>query len=420
MKKYVIILLLSTLSISKAQTQTINLDSCIRWSYQVQRFSDNQALIQQSKVLAMVNDAKMNLPTLVLDFNATYQNENITIETPPVPGFDSPVVPLNFNRLLIQFNQTIYNGHLTAQKKIIDALLYDSRAYEIEVEMAKLKATITGIYSSIVLVREQREIIIQQNATVAAREKQLAAVFEAGVGYKSDLLNLRAEVLNLKQNDTVLEYLERSIREQLSILTNHEILLTDILALPDINIVVNGVEARPELRLIASQQYGLMAQSDLSLASRKPYVGLFGNAGIGYPGYDIFNPSVRPMLMLGLKVNWKLLDWQKSKNDRQLLSWSQDILSYKYDRVKLQFETELAKQKQEIAKYEILISSDKQIVAMRKEITRETSARLAGGTATSTDYLIQVNNEAVAELNESIHSLKLALAKITYTIIQGN
>ena len=123
--------------------------------------------------------------------------------------------------------------------------------------------------------------------------------------------------------------------------------------------------------------------------------------------------------MIGLKVNWKLVDWQKSKNDRQLISWNHDILSYQYDRIKLQFNAELARQKQEIAKYEKLISSDKQIVEMRKEITRETSARLGGGTATSTDYLIQVNNEAVAELNESIHTIKLALAKISYAIIQG-
>jgi hypothetical protein len=57
---------------------------------------------------------------------------------------------------------------------------------------------------------------------------------------------------------------------------------------------------------------------------------------------------------------------------------------------------------------------------MRKEITKETSARLSEGTATSTDYLIQLNNEAVAELNETIHLIKLALAKITYTIIQSN
>jgi tRNA uridine 5-carbamoylmethylation protein Kti12 len=126
------------------------------------------------------------------------------------------------------------------------------------------------------------------------------------------------------------------------------------------------------------------------------------------------------MLLVGLKVNWKLLDWQKSKNERQILSWNQDILSYQYDRVKLQFETELVRQKQEIEKFKKLSSRDQQIIALRKEITQETSARLSEGTATSTDYLIQLNNEAVAELNETIHLIKLALAKITYEIIQGN
>lgn len=419
MNKYVIILLLSSFSINIAHSQTVILDSCVAWAYKAQKFSDNQSLIRQSQVLAMENDGKMNLPSLVLDLNATYQNENITIATPNVPGIESPTVPLNFNRLLIQFNQTIYNGRLTAQKKILDSLTYNTKAYQVEVDMATLKAKITGLYSSIVLVREQEEIISRQIATVEAKEKQLQGVIDAGAGYKSDLLNLQAEVLNLKQNATDLKYMELAIRQQLSTLTEHQILLTDELVLPNINIEETGVEARPELKLINSQKYGLMAQSDMSSASRKPYVGVFGNAGIGYPGYDIFNSSVRPMLLIGLKVNWKLVDWQKSKNDRQIISWNHDILSYKYDRIKLQFDGELVRQKQEITKYEKLLGSDMQIVEMRKEITNETSARLGGGTTTSTDYLIQVNKEAVAELNKSIHEIKLALAKISYAIIQG-
>jgi outer membrane protein TolC len=419
MNKYVIVLLLCSLVISNAQSQSVSLDSCIQWAYQVQKFSDNKSLIRQSQELAIENDNKMNLPTLVVDLNATYQNENITIATPTVPGFEAPTVPLNFNRLLIQFNQTIYNGRLTAQKKMIDSLTYDTRVYQVEVDKARMKAKITGLYSSIVLVREQKEIIGRQIATVAAKEKQLQGVYMAGAGYKSDLLNLQAEVLNLKQNATDLEYLERSIRQQLSTLTEHQLLLSNIFELPDITIEKTGVEARPELKLITSQKNGLLAQSDMSSASRMPYIGVFGNAGIGYPGYDIFNSSLRPMLLIGLKVNWKLIDWQKSKNDRQLISWNQDILAYQYDRVKLQFETELVKQKQDIEKYEELISRDKEIVALRSQVTKDISARLAGGTATSTDYLIQVNNEAVAELNESIHTIKLALAKITYTIIQG-
>ncbi|RLD21618.1 MAG: hypothetical protein DRI71_08660 [Bacteroidetes bacterium] len=420
MNKYVIMLLLGVMSNGYAQSQTISLDSCIMWAYDVQQFAGNKELLRKSQVLAIENAGKMNLPTLVVDLNATYQNENITIVTPAVPGFESPTVPLNFNRLLIQFNQTIYNGRLTAQKKIIDSLAYDTKAYQVEVEMAKLKSQITSLYSSVVLVREQGEIINRQIANIEAKEKQLQGIIDAGAGYKSDLLNLQAEVLNLKQNATDLKYMEESIRQQLSSLTEHEIGLSDKLELPDIIIEETGVEARPELRLINSQKDGLMAQSDMSSASRMPYVGIFGNAGVGYPGYDIFNSSVRPMLLVGLKVNWKLIDWQKSKNDRQLISWNQDILSYQYDRIKLQFETELDKQKKEIAKYEELISRDKQIIQLRSAVTQATSARLDGGTATSTDFLIQLNSEAVAELNESIHLIKLALAKISYSIIQGN
>lgn len=420
MKKYVIILLLSGLTISRAWSQSISLESCIEWAYQNQKFAENHTTIRLSQALAIENDGKMNLPSLILNGTASYQNENITIVTPPVPGFESPNVPLNFNRLLINFNQTIYNGRLTAHKKSIDSLSYDSKAYQVEVDKAQVKSKITGLYSSIVLVKEQRQIISRQIATVESKARQLLGAVDAGVAFKSDLTNLKAEILMLQQNATDLEYLEKSLLGQLSMQTAHIISEMDQLELPDITIEELGVNARPELRLINSQKSVLMAQSEMSSASRMPYIGVYGNVGLGYPGYDIFNTAISPMLLVGLKVNWKILDWQKSKNERQLLNWNQDILSYQYDRVKLQFETELVRQKQEIEKFEKLSGRDQQIIAMRKEITKETSARLNEGTATSTDYLIQLNNEAVAELNETIHLIKLALAKITYTIIQGN
>ena len=195
MRQLTVVLLL-ILSFGQSKAQTVSLDSCIEWAYQAQRFSENQLLIRQGQVLSMENDKKMNLPTLVLDGMASYQNENITIATPAVPGFESPNVPLNFNRLLINFNQTIYNGRLAAQKSLIDSLSYDSRAYRLEVEKIKVKSKITGLYSSIVLVREQQQIIDRQIGTVEAKAKKLQGAIDAGVGYKSDLLNLKATVLS--------------------------------------------------------------------------------------------------------------------------------------------------------------------------------------------------------------------------------
>ena len=420
MKRYMFIILLSGLGFDIAHAQSvITLDQCVAWANEAHQFSQHESLIRQSQILALENDSKMYLPRLVLDGTATYQNENIAIQLPPLPGVEAPNVPLNFNRLLLNFSQTIYNGRLTAQKKIIDSLQYDTKAYQLEVDKSKLKAQITGLYSSIVLVNEQRQIIKRQIATLEAKARQLQGAVAAGVAYRSDLTTLRAEMLNLQQNATEFEYLERSLRQQLSILTTQPIPSTALFELPNIVLEETGAESRPELRLINSQQNVLIAQSDLSSASRMPQLGVFGNLGLGYPGYDIFNPSIRPMLLVGIKLNWQILDWHKAKNDQQLLRWNTDILSYQYTRVKRQFDAELIKQRQEIAKYEELITRDSQIIALRKDVTQDISARLSGGTATATDFIIQLNNEAVAELNESIHVIKLALAKISYSIIQG-
>ncbi|MEN8247945.1 MAG: TolC family protein [Bacteroidota bacterium] len=419
MMRIVLLLVLSLIATLNLKAQVVSLDSCISWAYENNRFADNEELIRHSQQLAIENAGKTNLPRLVLDGTGTYQNENITIEMPPVPGLTAPEVPLNFNRLLVNFNQTIYNGRLAAHKKRLDSLSYDALAYQVEVDKAKIKAQITGIYTSIILVHEQLEILNRQIATIDIKAKQLKAGVDAGVVYKSDLTTLQAEHLKLQQSITEVEYLELALRQQLSTLTGNQIHTKVELLLPETEIDESGVESRPELRLLNSKKTALGIQSDLSKVSRLPYVGVFGSAGLGYPGYDIFDSSVSPMMMVGLKVNWNIYDWNKSKNDRQIIGWNQEIISYQYNRLKLQLESELIKQKQEILKLEELITRDKEIINLRKEITQDVSARLSSGTATSTDFLIELHQEAVAELNQSVHVIKLSIARLSYQIIQG-
>lgn len=411
--------LILLLAVFTVNAQVINLDSCINWAYENNSYFANEELIRKSQALAIENAGKINLPSLVLDGTATYQNENVTIETPPVPGFSSPEVPLNFNRLLVNFNQAIYNGRLAAHKKRLDSVSYDAMAYQVEVEKARIKAQVTGLYTSAILVHEQLEILKRQIATIEIKEKTLKAGFDAGVVYQSDLTTLKAEQLKLQQNVTDVEYLELALRQQLSTLTGRQIHSKVELLLPQIEIEETGVESRPELLLLNNKKTLLGVQSDMSAVSNLPYLGVFGSVGLGYPGYNIFDSSVSPMALVGLKVKWNIYDWNKSKNDRQIIAWNQDILSMQYNRLKLQLEAELVKQKQEILKLEELITRDKEIIQLRKEITQDVSARLSSGTATSTDFLIELQKEAVAELNQSVHVIKHSIAKLSYQIIQG-
>lgn len=399
--------------------QQISLDSCLQWAVQAQAYEQDAALLAQSRSLAMQNSGKSNLPQITLDGTATWQNENITIQVPPVPGFDAPTVPTNFNRLLINFNQVIYNGRLAAHKKQLDSLTYGNRLYQLEADKAKLKAQVTGLYAAVLLARAQQDILQRQLATIQARARQLQGAVEAGTAYRSHYTALQAEEIKLQQAITEVTYQEEALRQQLARLTDHAIPARAELTLPEIDIEQAGVEARPELRLLLNQQSTLQAQQSLSKAARHPYVGVFANAGLGYPGYDIFNPEIRPMLLVGLKIKWQLYDWQKSRNERQLLAWNSRLVGYQYERAKRQLELELLKQAREIEKYEKLVQQDDELVNLRERVVEEVGARLQGGTATSTEYLTEVNNRAMAELNREVHHIKWLLAKLNYAIIQG-
>ena len=419
MKQIALIISLSGFLVLPSFGQHVSLDSCVQWAYEVQLFKEQQAIINTSREITMANSGKINLPTFEIDGSASYQNENISIPVPTVPGVEAPEVPLNFNRLLINFNQTIYNGGIAARKKRLDSLSSTTQLYELEVQRTRIKAQVTGIYGSVILTRSQKTIMLKQMQTLTAKINQLTGAYESGVAFKSDLLNLQGEKLQVEQKITELEYLEFGLIAQLKQLTAHEIALESTFDLPDINIIDTDIYNRAEFQVMRSQSDVLEAQKRISSASRLPYLGIFASAGVGYPGYDIFNPNVRPMGLIGLKFKWNIVDWGASKNQQQILSLNQSILSYEQSRLAVQLNSELSKQRQEIDQYQKLLQKDQSILDIRKQVTEQVGARLAGGTATSTDYLTQLNNEALAELNSAVHEIKFKLAKINYTIIQG-
>jgi outer membrane protein TolC len=419
MRKSISILIVVMGLYGSTKAQFIPLDSCVSWAYQTQQFQQELNYLTQGQGLAMDSHKHYNLPKFEIDGNATYQNENISIQVPPVPGFESPTVPLNFNRLLVNFNQTIYNGGVAGKKRDLDSLTYNGKAYGVEIKKTQVKAQVTGFYGSVILAKAQLGILMKQKETLSARITQLTGAVESGVAFRSDLLSLEAERLNLDQRVTEIEFLVLGLLDQLSELTGHTLDLDTEFALPDYAIEDNDLSLRPEFKMLTANYGALESQKKLTSVSRQPYVGLFGSVGLGYPGYDIFNPNVRPMALVGLKVKWNIVDWGVNKNTNQILSLNQSIINQEQQRLAVKFNAQLVKEVREIEKYEVLLTQDLEILQIRKSVAEQVGARLAGGTATSTDYLVQLNNEAMAALNVEVHDIKLKLAKINYRLIQG-
>ena len=65
------------------------------------------------------------------------------------------------------------------------------------------------------------------------------------------------------------------------------------------------------------------------------------------------------------------------------------------------------------------IEKDKQIIEKRHNITLTAAKQLENGSITSTDYLIELNAEMQAILNQKVHEVKLMNAITSYNSSKG-
>ena len=420
MKKLLLFLLMQ-MPMLTTLAQSVTLDSCIRWAYEKYEYEQQAAAYRLSAELADKNAVKNWYPTLLLDGSATYQNENITIPIEvPVPGFEIPDVPLNFNRLLVQFNQTIYDGSMTAHKRKLEKSKYSILEKKIETEKVKIKSQVTGLYMSALLTSDNISLLQSKLKVVKERLKVLRSAGEYGAVPKVNIKSLQAEIMKIEQQIRETEHSRAALLVTLSEITGRNMSEIHELAKPDPVVAFdNNVDNRPEIQLLNMQIENYELQKDLTGVSRNPQINAFGSVGGGYPGYNIFKDEVSLMAMIGVGLKWNIIDYGKVKNEKQILTINQEIAYMEQNRARTQLLAELKSQQQEITKMKDLLERDNDIIALRTEISKIKASELDNGTITSTDYITELNLEEEARLNKAIHELKLILAELNYLTIQG-
>ena len=419
MKRVKLVTLGIIMSIYAHAQQPVTLDGCIEVSYVHLLFDEQSQQIEEGRDYANEGSKYLNLPGLELSGTSTIQNEQLSIPI-AIPGFTAPEAPLNFNRLLINFNQAIYNGHMASKKRLIDSLAFDEQVQALEMEKIKIKSQVIGVYATLLMVRTNQEILKGHVGVIDKKYDQLKGAVNAGVSTKSKLQILEAERLLLQQRRDELVYNEQSL---LNVLSNYTglVLTTDMeLAMPNPELNLSAALNRPELVLIDAKKEGLGAKKALVGNARLPYVGVFGSVGLGNPGYNVFDNSIRPMAMAGLVVKWNIWDWSKTKSEQAQLVVGQSLLEQQRGRTEMVFERELIKQLSEVEKYQKLLASDEAILEAQKIVTASMSSELSNGTATASDYTSQLNTELSTKLNKELHQIQQMLAILMYNTIKGN
>ncbi|WP_410004924.1 TolC family protein [Aequorivita nionensis] len=399
--------------------QTLTLEECYSLAEKNYPLAKQTELLEEKTKSEIKVLEKGKLPKLDFNAQATYQSD--VIEFPfQIPN--STVEPPNKDqyRATLDANQLIYNGgNITANSKLKTAEL-ETQQQQIAVNLYTLKNRINQSYFSVLLFQEQEKLLISKMEQLDARIKEVSAGVKYGAVLPASEQVLKAEQLKLEQQLSQVNFDRKKALKNLSLLIFQNLDNTTTLTNPEILVPVENESQRPELELFNLQETQLETSKEVISKSNYPKLLGFAQAGYGNPGLNMLDNSFQDFYIVGLKLNWNIFDWGKTKEQKQAVDISKQIVSTEKETFVLNNEMQQKEAESDINKYEAMLRKDSEIIELREKVLQATTSQLQNGAITSSEYITELNNLYEARIDQQLHEVQLALAKANYKVIKGN
>lgn len=410
------LLLLPLLSIGQ---QTLSLEECYALSNKNYPIARQTNLLQQKSALEIEALNKAKLPKIDLNAQATYQSDVTAL---PISLPNVTVNPPNKDqyRATLDVNQLIYNGGLIDANAKIKEAQTTTLQQQTAVNLYQLKSRINQLYFSTFLLQERHTILISKQEQLDSKIKEVKSGIKYGAILPASEKVLEAEKLKIRQQLTEIKFDKKKALESLSSLTASTINNDVTLVKPVIDWKITTVNNRPELQLFDLQNEQIEISKNTISKNNLPRVNAFGQAGYGNPGLNMLDNSFQTFYMLGVKANWNVFDWNKSKKEKDALVISEAIVTTEKETFLLNNDLQLQEIENEVNKLQEVIVTDTDIISLREYVVKSSDAQLKNGVITSSDYLVELTNLYEAKTNQKLHEIQLLLAKANYQVIKGN
>ena len=398
---------------SNAQ-QSLTLEDCYALTNKNYPIAKQIGLLQQKSDFEVDALQTGKLPKIDLIAQVSYQNQVTTIP-------NQVLEPLNKDQYRANFdvNQLIYNGGLIDANTKLKEAQTKTQQQQVEVNLYQIKTRINQLFFSILLLQERKELLISKQNQLVSKIKEVNAGIKFGAILPASEKVLEAENLKIKQQLSEIQYDKKRLFENLSSLTFTIVPETSILEKPLIITSESSENKRPELKYFELQDQQIEVSKTVISKSNLPKINAFGIAGYGNPGLNMVDNSYQPILMVGLRANWNVFDWNKSKAEKDALTISADIVATEKETFLLNNSLQLQEMDNEIKKSEEIIKTDIEIIALREYVEKSANSQLKNGVITASEYLVEFTNLYEAKTNQKLHEIQLALAKANYQVAKG-
>lgn len=422
----IMIILISCFCSALHAQKILTLKECYDLAMSSNAIAGEKASYSEISKLKDQNLVKGWYPTLDANGNLIYNSSVVDIGSAlgslPIPGLANAIKPLPNEqyKITVDINQTIYDGGAIKGSRALEKADLNVNQKQTEADLYKLRAQINSTYFNVLLLDRQKELL---NTYLDLIKKKLSSMQSGvinGLTLKSDVDVLTSQKISIDQQLSENGIRKLSLLKVLSDLTGKDIDTAYQFSLPQITKELRSELSRPELQLYDLKKEQLTTSEKLIDSRRLPKA--FGFATFGYgnpPGSNFFKNEFAPYYVLGASVKWNIIDWNKSKNDRRVIDLQQNIIEGRKNDLTDNLKRQLEAKNAEINSLKTLIESDNEQITLRKKITASAESQYNNGTITATEYLNELNSEQQALINNEIHKINLALARIEYLNISG-
>lgn len=379
-----------------------------------------KSLLMEQTELSLGIIRNESLPALSANLEGQLQSESLQI------GSDSPESPVFIDmpresyKAYAQLDYTLYQGGLTHARREVEKANLEVGLNQLEADLRPVKDRINDLFFSIMLSRQQEQLIASSLSNINASLQNLEAGYNNGTVLESEIIKLKVRKLELQnQQESVLADSNAALKI-LGELTGLTLSPATVLILPNYNATTEVELKRPEQQMYESKKLLLSAQEGTISALRKPRISLFAQGGVGYPNPLNFSDiGHAPYALGGIRMTWKIWDWQTTAQKTERLRVQQKQVDLQKEAFEYNIET---REDEFLEKMDALtrqIQNHQSIVALQGEILQQSEAQLKNGVINATDYLIQVNAELEARLRLHLYELQLQQLQVKYLTLFG-
>ena len=399
--------------------QSLSIETCQEKAKENYPLVKQYGLIEQTAQYNINNANKGYLPQLSLSAKATYQSAVTQIPSSlgdvlsKLTGkpFSFPALPKDQYQAVIEASQVIWDGGVISTQKKITSQSSEVEKQKLEVDLYALKDRVNQLFFGILLLNEQlKQNDILKN-DLLTNYNRLNAYKQNGIANQADLDAIKVEQLNADQRESDMISTKKSFVIMLSALTG--IVINDQTELskplPDLSVLKASSNLRPEIKLFEAQNNLYENQKSLINAGNLPKIGAFIQGGYGQPGLNMFTTGFSPFYIGGIRLSWNISGLYSQKNNVSKLELSKKSVDIQKETFLFNNNLVTQQQQTEIEKIQSTISNDDEIIRLRQNIKKATSAKMENGTASVSDLIRDINAENQAQQLKSLHEIQLLM-----------